>query len=93
MAAVTQATSCCSVVTVMRTGSVDIDRLNGRGTHIGGQRKRERDRSKARFMQRVKKTARQKGRERGGSGEIEADRSQLIGGLYSSDSLAGKVLS
>lgn len=32
MAAVTQATSCCSAVTVMRTGSAYVDRLNNRDT-------------------------------------------------------------
>lgn len=42
MAAVTQATSCCSVVTVMRTGSVYIGRLKDRGTHAReGERERE----------------------------------------------------
>lgn len=46
-----------------------------------------RGRSKARFMQGAKKRAKTEGvGERERSGEIEVDRSQLIGGLYSSDS-------
>lgn len=91
--AVTQATSCCSVVTVMRTGSADIDRLKDRGTHRRTEREREsgremHGRSKAGFMQGVKKTDLQ--REEWGGEEV--DRSQPIGGL-SSDSLTEKELS
>ena len=52
MAAVTQATSCCSVVTVMRTGSVYIDRLNDRGTHRRTERRRERERERERKRER-----------------------------------------
>lgn len=53
-----------------------------------------RGRSKAGFMQGVKKRAKTEGvGERERSGEIEVDRSQLIGGLYTSDSLTVKLLS
>lgn len=46
MVAVTQATSCCSVVTVMRTGSVYIDRLNDRVTHRRTEKRRGRERGR-----------------------------------------------
>lgn len=39
--AVTQATGYCSVVTVMRTGSADTDRLNDRGTQERGEKGKE----------------------------------------------------
>jgi len=42
MVAVTQATSCCRVVMVMRKGSVDIDRLNDTGTYRRREMGRER---------------------------------------------------
>lgn len=40
MVPVTQATSCCRVVTVMRTGSAAADRLNDGGTQRRKQRRR-----------------------------------------------------
>ncbi|CAJ1067008.1 Hypothetical predicted protein [Xyrichtys novacula] len=99
MAAVTQAASCCSVVTVMRTGSVYIDRLNDTGGQ-GGERRRNREgekqmrrRGTAGFMQGVSWRPRRGEREEKKERKRRRDRSQLIGGLYSSDSLTGKVLS
>lgn len=78
MAAVTQATSCCSVVTVMRTGSVYIGRLKDGERETAEQMHR---RGKDGLVKGAKK------REHGG------DRSRLIGGLGGGDGLTGEVLS
>lgn len=82
IAAVTQASSCCSVVTVMRTGSVYIGRLKDRGTHRrtekrGGERERAEQmhrRGKAGFMQGVKARKRECEKCRDRSRQKPADR-------------------